>query len=125
MTFYVRNVKIILTVVITAKMKGEITMKKIISMIMVCVLLVGMLFTLASCGLSGTYEDEYGLTTYTFKGKEFTCEGLGMEIEGTYEIKGDEITFTYEFGNAEISKTYSFERDGKTIIIDGVEYEKK
>lgn len=101
-------------------------MKKIISMIMVCVLLVGMLFTLASCAkLSGTYEDESGLVSYTFKGKNFSAEALGVEIEGTYKIKGDEITFTYELMGEEVEETVSFEKDGNTIKIGGVELTKK
>ncbi len=83
-------------------------MKKVLSLVLALALLCGCMFTLASClggGLSGKYES--GLTTYEFKGKEFTrttsLGGLSYSASGTYEIteKEDEkfITLTYTDGD--------------------------
>ena len=52
-------------------------MKKVISMTLVCVLLLGCVFALASCGktISGTYElalSEDNKTTYEFSGRKVT-----------------------------------------------------
>ena len=62
-------------------------MKKIISLATLCLIIVGMMLTLASCGLSGSYKN--GQTTLTFKGDTVT-----VVIEN--EIKGTIITTTYE-----------------------------
>ena len=68
-------------------------MKKIISTILVCVLLVGSLFTLASCGgLSGTYEGT--ILSLTFSGSEVAINLKGGEaedaIKASYEIKKED-----------------------------------
>ena len=83
-------------------------MKKIISLALVCVMLMGAMLTLASCGtfLYGTYEK--GTTSVTFSfGKVTIVEEttvLGTVISKTYEAeysieKDDDgsmtITFTY------------------------------
>ncbi len=100
-------------------------MKKIISTILVCVLLIGTLFTLASCGksISGEYKDALtGNVTYEFGmfGK-FTKTvdniiGDDTVTEGKYEINddGDKITFTFD----DESETHSF----ATGEENGVEY---
>lgn len=84
---------------------------KILSFLLVVVVLM---FTLASCGsrLSGTYETDEVLgskTSYTFDGNEVTIKitiiGVSTELTGTYAIEDDEITFT--FGEDEDAKTYS------------------
>ena len=100
-------------------------MKKIISTVLVCVLLLGCVLTLGSCGsiLMGEYELDavVGGVTYDFKltKVEITAELLGQEttIEGSYKIakndKGEtEITFTFEDeDNAkEYAGTFSFEK---------------
>lgn len=103
-------------------------MKKIISTMLVCVLLLGCVFTLASCSrLSGTYsnvEDGTG-TTYEFDGDQLVMKTylLGVktaEVEGTYEIKDDEIIITWEtVGGKEVEARFEFERgfdDGKAYI---------
>ena len=72
-------------------MKGNPKMKKTLSLLLVCVLLVGCIFSLASCGktLSGTYKADVvvGGTSYTFSGSKvtLTAEVLGFEksFEGT------------------------------------------
>ena len=120
-------------------------MKKIISTILMCALLVGCVFTFASCGnvLMGEYELDAGLVEVTYKfglsKVTITYEDLlGNEKteEGKYKIaKNDdgetEITFTFE--NEEETKdysgTFSFEKgkegDDKFIKIGGVKYTKE
>lgn len=121
-------------------------MKKTISAVLVCVLLLGCVFALASCAktLSGTYKRD-GLivdTTYEFKGNEVTIiNGMGSfshTTKATYSIeKNDDgtmsITFTYAEGETpdeDLKGTKSFE-DGKKengdkyIKIGGIEYIKQ
>ena len=84
-------------------------MKKIISAILVCVLLVCSLLTLASCGkaLSGKYTADLSiLGTYTYEFGAFgkvtrtvdPMVGNNIVTEGKYEINdaGDKITFTFQ-----------------------------
>ena len=117
-------------------------MKKIISALLVCVLLVGCMFALASCGktLSGTYEAKVVGTgaSYEFNGNKVTITasvlGFEKEFEGTYEItKNDEdkevIIFTFESEDAEsYDGEFAFaegtEGDTKYIKIGGVQYNK-
>lgn len=109
-------------------------MKKTISTILVCVLLLSSVFVLASCDkmLVGKYRAEIDLVlgsssvTYEFGlfGK-LTCttNSLGKETvtEGKYEFNddGSKITFIYEKedGTPE-TETYDF----KTGTEDGVDY---
>jgi len=96
-------------------------MKRIVSLILVCLLLVGSVFALASCGntISGKYEGEIEVNllltkgtytvTYDFKGDEVTISSvlstdLGSiapkSLTASYEISEDEgghkiITFNY------------------------------
>ena len=123
-------------------------MKKLISSVLVCVMLVGCLFALASCAktLSGTYEAGGDLlgTSYTFSGKNVTITikavGFTKDIDGTYKIedndKGDTvITFTFaaEGEDEEEAQKYSGSfnfsegtEDGKDYIkVGGVKYTKK
>ena len=116
-------------------------MKKIISAVLVCILLVGCMLTLASCSkkLSGTYKGDAGIgsATYEFSGKKviITAELLTMEkkFEGKYEINEDEdgytITFTFKDDEAEsYSGEFSFaegEENGVEYIkIGGIKYKK-
>ena len=132
---------------IAIEKKKEITlMKKIISTVLVCVLIVGMVFTLASCNMIfGTYEAEFLGTTTTAEfsvGKVTitdSTEVLGKVITSTYECKykieetddGKTITFTYEEGadkHSVFNGTNTFETgdDGeKWIKIGLATYTKK
>ena len=101
-------------------------MKRIISTLLVCVLLLGCVFTLASCGktVSGKYElklTESNKTVYDFsmgKVTRTTTSGLAgytkdTVIEGKYkinEVENDkfEITFTWEVDGKEEIETVSF-----------------
>ena len=110
-------------------------MKKIVSTILVCVLLVSSLLTLASCGksLSGEYKAEIDAgfasisTTYEFSafGKVTKTENnLGKETvtEGKYKIneEGDKITLTFD----DESETYDFASYDSYIKIGIVQYDK-
>ena len=80
--------------------KGDRKMKKVLSAILVCVLLVGTIFTLVSCGnsLSGTYEGL--LFDLKFKGSKVTIIVKDEEVlTGTYEIEGkdDDMTISFDF----------------------------
>ena len=118
-------------------------MKKILSVVLACALLVGCVFTLAACGkkLSGKYEADLALVevTYDFKssGKvAVTIEPLigdSTTFEGKYEFndEGDEFTVTFdseEEDAEDYAGTHSFsegEEDGEAYIkIDGVKYKK-
>ena len=81
-------------------------MKRTVSSILVCVMLVGMLFTLMSCGkmLTGEYTDELtGNVTYEFglfgKVTKSVDNIIGEDTvtEGKYERNdaGDKITLTF------------------------------
>lgn len=117
-------------------------MKRIISLTLVCVMLLGCVFALASCGktLSGKYSvgGDIAGTSYEFSGKNvtvtYTLLGFEKNSEGTYEIGEDEegnaiITFTFEDKDAEkYTGEFSFsegEEDGVEYIkIGGVKYTK-
>ncbi len=113
-------------------------MKKTISAILVCVLLVGCIFTLASCGkaLTGKYTADLSLLgVYTY---EFSAFGkvtktvdpfVGNDttvVEGKYEINDEGTKIILTFGDE--ANTYEFatgEENGVSYIkIDGVKYEK-
>ena len=82
-------------------------MKRILSFVLALTLVLGMVFSLASCGkiLNGKYSDALGITTYEFSGSKVTITyeilGFTKNIEGKYKVaENDEgemtITFTFE-----------------------------
>ncbi len=119
-------------------------MKKTLSLILACVLIVGALLALTSCAkqLSGTYELDAVVASksYKFSGNKVTITvsavaGDDIVYSGTYEIAEDEdgdqtITFTFSTdkeGADEYSGTVSFSEaeDGSYIKIGGIKYKKK
>lgn len=75
-------------------------MKKVLSVVLVCMLLVGTMLSLVSCGnsLSGTYEGL--LFDLKFKGSKVTIIVDDEEVlTGTYEIKeeDDKQTISFDF----------------------------
>ena len=108
-------------------------MKKIISTILLCVLLCGSIFSLASCGnmLMGTYSGEFdigiassevtlkfGLGKVTIENKTDTIitDSSTSTYEAKYKIAEDEdgnrtITFTY----ADDSEEFDFLPDGEAL----------
>ena len=121
-------------------------MKRIISLVLACVLLVGCVAVFASCGkkISGTYEAEINAVvakytaTYDFSGSKVSITKkatvLGnvntTNFEGKYEIAENddgtmEITITLESEDDEIkSGTYTFEEGEDYIKIAGIKYSK-
>ena len=114
-------------------------MKKFLSAILVCVLLVGTMLTLVSCGnsLSGTYEGE-GLIAFDlkFSGSKVSILVDGEKVlTGTYDIDEEDGKKTISFDfvdedeatedekkflkiiDAILDEDLSFEKDGKTIKI--------
>ena len=90
-------------------------MKKIISAILVCILIVGSAFTLASCSksLSGTYKDDLtGNVSYEFgmfgKVTKTVDNVIGDDTvtEGKYKINDAETEITFTFGDK--TETYDF-----------------
>ena len=114
-------------------------MKKILSTLLVCALLIGCVLTLASCGkmFAGTYERDFIIyeASYEFKigGKVILTldppVGDDVVYVGTYTINedNDEITFEFKDEDAkEFGGTRSFSQgveDGeKYIKLGGVKY---
>ena len=78
---------------------------------------------LCACGtvLSGTYVAEKALgvaTSYTFSGDDVIISVAGIETYGTFEVKGDTLTVTV----GSLKSEHSFEKHGKSILIDGIEF---
>ncbi len=105
-------------------------MKKIVSSVLVCVLLLSTVFVLASCGktLMGTYENETTGISYEFVGNKVTRKapaliGGGTNVrEGEYSIEDGKITFTFD-DDKDNSGTFDFSEttDGdKTYIKIGL-----
>jgi hypothetical protein len=102
-------------------------MKKIVSALLVCFLLVGSMFALVSCGggiKNGTYESE-GMTVI-IKGDEFKITydleefGLGMGAEGTMEM-----VFTYELKEDDKEIVLTYKEFNLDLDIPGLEGEEK
>ena len=119
-------------------------MKKTLSAILACVIILGCVFSLVSCGntLSGTYElAVVGGVSFEFSGKNvvLTIDGIFTDdtvIEGTYSIEEKDdgsLTITLDFDeNKDASKyegTLPFvkgtEGDADYIKIAGIKYVKK
>ena len=111
-------------------------MKKLLSAVLVCLLLVGTMLSLVSCGnsLSGTYEGL--LFDLKFKGSKVTIIVNDEEVlTGTYEIEkeDDKMTISFDFVDEDeatedekkvldiidaiLDSDLPFEKDGDTIKI--------
>lgn len=111
-------------------------MKKTVSTLLVCVLLVGCLLTLVSCGksITGSYEAEtiLGDVTYKFElGGKVTKTtdpliGKNETVEGEYKFNdaGDEITLTFNGESSTHSYVEGEEGGVKYIKLDLVKYTK-
>lgn len=112
-------------------------MKRTLSFVLACALLLGAVLLLASCGktLSGEYTlDGYvGSKTYAFDGKSvaitYEISGFEKTIEGTYEITENEegekrITITLDKEDEEdaSAKVYAGEFSFSEGEEDGVKY---
>ncbi len=72
----------------------ETEMKKL------CILCLALLLTACGSGLNGTYSDEFGMSTYSFKpdGK-VVLEVLGNATELSYELDGEKLKIVSPQGN--------------------------
>ena len=71
-------------------------MKKSLSAILVCALIISLMLTLVSCGgLSGTYDGT--LYDLKFSGSKVTVIVGDKELDGTYEIKENDGKKTISF----------------------------
>ena len=118
-------------------------MKKIISLLLVCVLLVCCVFALASCEkrLEGTYRNADGGATYVFEGdtvkRIINIFGFEKEDNGTYKISENHkdeviITMFWDDGDEDDSNNdkskfvllEGAEGGTKYIKLDGTQYNK-
>ena len=123
-------------------------MKQIISMVIVCMLLVGMMLTLVSCagGIdNGSYASSSG-DVVEIDGNKYTATvnkgGYSFKVTYTYEVKDSEtdpdkqvICFTYDSTDAsgdvkaaleaEEPFSYTYEKVEGGFIINGSKYTKK
>lgn len=119
-------------------------MKKTLSFILAVALVIGVLFTITSCGntLSGTYKSEglISTTTYEFSGNKVTVNGeafgVNVSVEGTYKIEENEdgkLEITLDFSDdenaGEFAGTFPFskgeENGEKYIKIAGKKFVKE
>ena len=94
-------------------------MKKIVSTILVCVLLMGSLLTLASCGMIfGKYEAEKLGMTLEFSGKKVVITGetevLGASVSKTYEA--EYVIEENDEGNKTITFVYAPDADQHPLL---------
>lgn len=108
--------------------------KTVSLLLIVCTMVC--LFTSCSKKLNGTYAatSEEGTVlngSLTFdkdnnvKGELQLPVGGKVSLDGTYAIEDDEIKFTYEVFGLNKTLTYSFSKSGKSVIIDGSEFQKQ
>ena len=101
-------------------------MMRVFALVLAVIAIMGCL-TACSTKLKGTYTSE-GLISQSFTFKEdnvVVVSAFGINAEGTYHIEDDTITITYKLLNISYDMEKSFEKDGKTIIIDGTEFVKE
>jgi hypothetical protein len=82
---------------------------------------------LAACGgdgLDGTYTTRETLLTnsVTFNNGKVTITVLGLNISGTYKINDGNLIVTTNIFGIESEQSMTFERKGKSVFLDGVEY---
>lgn len=81
-------------------------------------------------GCGNTLSGKYVADDILHSTMEFTSDGkvsigaFGISADGTYEIKGSEIRITYTILGADFSLTKDFERNGNSIVIDGMKFKK-
>ena len=122
-------------------------MKRIVSLLLACVLLVGSVLTLASCAtfVMGTYTNDTLNTTYEFSFGKVTRTteifGLTVSKEGTYKIEKnpedpEKYTITFTWGEAseddgedDDGVAFAFaqgtENGVKYVLISGLKYTQK
>ena len=94
-----------------------------VRLVALLVLLALMLLALASCSPRGSYTNALG-ATYRFQawGRYTHTDASGTVTKGRYRIKGGTVTFSPR-GAASFSLPY--QRDGDTLLIGSIYYEKQ
>jgi hypothetical protein len=110
--------------------REENMMKKSFKAIAVLVLILIFVGAPTACEttLKGTYTSREGIIEQSFTFKEdnkVEMSAFGIEVEGEYKIEDGEITITYDFFGLSYDWVKSFEKDGKSIFIDGEEFVKE
>ena len=92
-------------------------MKKSLSAILICTLIIGLMLTLVSCGgaLSGTYEGL--LYDLEFKGSDVIVKFGDYKLDGTYEIKEQDGKKTISFDFIDESKATEEQR----LVLDVID----
>ena len=93
-------------------------------------LAVLMVFALVSCAtkLNGTYTATDGIIQQSFtfdKDGNVKMSAFGVNVEGEYKIENKKITISYGILGISYDFVKSFEKSGKSIYIDGVEFVKE
>ena len=93
-------------------------MKRLTALVMALV----MCLSLCACGgnkLNGTYEDNLGFSTITFKGDtiEYTSLASDEVKTGTYVIEDGQILVSYDNGQ---SDTFEYDEETDTISFFGI-----
>jgi hypothetical protein len=98
--------------------------KRISALILAMLLLAAFLTACGGGGLDGTYTTRETLLTnsVTFNKDKVTITVLELNISGTYKISGSNFIVTTNTLGVESEQTMSFERKGKSLFIEGVEY---
>ena len=106
-------------------------MKRIISTILVCVLLLGTMLVLVSCGGgidNGEYVSSQGVVEISGKDFVITTEAQGA-LTYTYEVKNDDVDPSkqkiYLTGSDGVTHEYYFERLEDGFKFQGIKYTKK
>ena len=99
--------------------------RRICSVVLSLVLVIGMLTACGGSKLNGTYHSQ-GLISqsFTFDGDQVTMSAFGINASGTYQIDGDQIIITYNLLGQEYTWEQSFSQSGKVINIGGTEFKK-
>ncbi|SNT30458.1 hypothetical protein SAMN06265795_12346 [Noviherbaspirillum humi] len=79
----------------------------------ISVLFASLILCACNSGLSGTYEDQMGISSYKFeKGGKLTTNTMGMQVETKYEMDGKDIKMEMPGGQGKLVFTVL---DDKTI----------
>lgn len=85
------------------------------------VLALTLCLSLCACGgkLQGTYKDQLGASTITFKGDQFELNSVGLsEVQtGTYVIEDTQILLSYDNGE---SKILVYDKENDTLSYYGL-----
>ena len=108
-------------------------MKKALKITALCLVLIMLAATLASCGgPSGKYSRKDTVagieveSYYEFDGDKVSFSVAGVEVsDATYEISDGKIKFSYKIGPISYNPEYDYELSGKTLKINKIEYVKE